>query len=373
MKKKRIIISALSDLVSDQRIHRVASSLQLHDYDVVLVGYRLKKSLPLQQRSYATKRFRLFFKKGPLFFATFNLRLFIFLLFCKYDLLLSNDLDTLLPNYMASKLRRKKLVHDAHEYYTGVPELENRRFVRGIWKWIEKKTLPHVKYTYTVNESIKELYRQDYGISMQVIRNVPVLVESKAGTLPINLPEGKKILLLQGAGINTGRGAEELVRAMQYLDDSFFLLFIGSGNNWNDLKKLSQQLNLAHKIRFIERVPLEILYQYTRLAHLGLTLDKANNINYRFSLPNKLFDYIHAGVPVLASDLPEIRKIIDHYLIGTYIENHDPEHISQKIVYIFSHPDLYNSWKKNLPAAAADLCWQKEEKKLLAVFNSLTW
>jgi glycosyltransferase involved in cell wall biosynthesis len=119
-------------------------------------------------------------------------------------------------------------------------------------------------------------------------------------------------------------------------------------------------------------VPFEVLRQYTSLAHLGLTLDKADNINYRLSLPNKLFDYIHAGLPILASDLPEIRKIIDHYHIGTFIESHTPEHIAQKIVYIFNHPDLYNSWKKNLPAAAADLCWQKEEKKLVAIFDSLT-
>src|SRR6185436_13246094 len=113
---------------------------------VVLVGRKLRKSLPLDSRPYKTIRFNLWFEKGPLFYASYNLRLFIFLMFNGADILLANDLDTLPANYLAARFNNIILVYDSHEYFTGVPELENRPLVKKIWKSIEQFIFPQLKF-----------------------------------------------------------------------------------------------------------------------------------------------------------------------------------------------------------------------------------
>ena len=105
---KRIIVSVTNDLVTDQRVDKTCDVLTEIGFEVILVGRKLKNSLPIH-RKYSTKRFRLVFNKGILFYAEYNTRLFLFLLFSRKSFLFSNDLDTLLPNYLISKIQKKKL------------------------------------------------------------------------------------------------------------------------------------------------------------------------------------------------------------------------------------------------------------------------
>jgi len=366
--KKKVIVSVTNDLVSDQRVHKVCLSLKKMNFDVLLVGRKYGHTDELHSRIYSTKRMRLIFKKGFLFYMEYQIRLFFFLLFHRSDILLSNDLDTLLPNYIVSKLGSRRLLYDSHEYFTGVPELQNRPLVRKIWKSIEKFIFPRLKKTYTVNQSIAELYAKEYNVHPQVIRNVPMYMEKPiANRKLLGLPEDQKILILQGAGINVDRGAEELIMAMQYLT-GFLLLIIGSGDVIGELKKRVVEYGLNDKVQFIGRLSYSELMSYTVCADLGLSLDKPNSINYCLSLPNKLFDYIHAGIPVLASPLKEVKHIIDAYQVGTCIENHDSMHIAERIKFIFSDMFAYTTWKSNTKAAAQELCWQNEEKVLQTLF-----
>jgi len=372
--KKRVIISVINDLATDQRVNRAATTLASEGMEVILVGRKLRSSIDLPARSYCCVRFKLWAEQGPFFYLAFNFRLLIYLLFHRADVLLSNDLDTLLPNFLVSKLKKSFLVYDSHEYFTGVPELENHPFKRATWKRIERWILPKLKHAMTVNDSIASLYHHEYGIRMEVVRNVPVepdtLIPSKTRK-ELGLPSGKKILLFQGAGINIHRGAEEALEAMIYLED-FLLLFIGSGDVMESLKKKSLVLNLGDRIHFIPKQPMELLRQYTELADAGLTLDKDTNINYRFSLPNKLFDYIHAGLPVIASDLPEVSRIVRQYDIGMIISSHDPKHIASTVTDMFSDPSRLKKWKEHLKTATADLNWKKERVKFLQVFNDVS-
>ncbi len=371
--RKRVIVSVVSDLVSDQRVHRTALALSRKGLKVTLVGRKLKSSLPLNNRDYTVRRFRLCFETGPFFYLAYNIRLFFFLLSHKVDILVANDLDTLPANFCIAAIKGATLYYDSHEYFTGVPELTRRPRVQAIWKWMEKRMLPKLQHVYTVNESIADLYHKEYGIHPAVIRNLPIREEKPAPNKTRNelgLPAGKKLLLFQGAGINIQRGAEEMVQAMKFLDD-FILVFIGSGDVIPDLKNEVERLHLQEKVFFFPKLPLEELRQYTRLADLGLSLDKDTNINYRFSLPNKLFDYIQAGVPVLASDLPEIRKVMETYNIGRLFSSHDPEKIASIILEMFKDSSQLVQWKENLKFAAEDLCWEKEEKRLLEVFKEV--
>jgi len=372
MKKRRIVVSVTTDLVTDQRVHKVCTSLYDAGFDILVVGREMKSSLPIGQRSYATKRFKLWFEKGALFYAAFNARLFFFLLFVKADILLANDLDTLLPNYLVSRLRRIPLAYDNHEYFTGTPELLKRPVVYGVWKTIERNIFPKLKYIYTDNDAKQKLFEDEYDVPVKVVKNVPMyhpVMEAKEIT--IQFPKDKKILIYQGTGINIHRGTEELTEAMQYLDDSYILYFIGSGDVINVLKEKVQELKLQDKVIFTGKVPFQELQQYTRHAHLGFTLDKPISDNYIYSLPNKLFDYVHAGVPVIAARLQEVEKMINKYNIGAFIPSHDPQHIAATIKEAFETPGRLEEWKRNLPIAAQEVNWQNEEKVLVEIYKNI--
>ena len=367
---KKAIVSVINDLCTDQRVHRSCISLQKLGFDVLLVGRKKRKSLPLDKRPYRTKRMFLLFEKGFLFYAEYNLRLFFFLLFRKSHLLLSNDLDTLLPNYLIKKIKGSKLVYDSHEYFTGVPELEGRPFVKKTWKRIEKWIFPKLADIITVNDSIAKLYRDEYKKDLIVVRNIPLMPENieQKSKVELGLDESKNILILQGSGINVDRGAEEAVLAMQYIGDAV-LYIIGDGDVLPVLKDMVKVKMLENKVKFFPKQPLNKLFSYTVYADICLTLDKDTNINYRYSLPNKLFDYIHAGRPVLASPLVEIKKIIDQYKVGEMIENHDPLHIAKKISEMLEDEQRLSVYRENCNIAKQELNWKNEENKLIDVFK----
>lgn len=372
---QRILISVTSDLSTDQRVNRTATTLKEAGYRVLVIGRALKTSTEVSPKRYRTLRFKLWAEKGPMFYALYNIRLFWFLLWHHADILLSNDLDTLPANFLASRLKKIPLVYDSHEYFTGVPELVNRPKVQGIWKKIERFCLPKVDYAITVNESIARLFKGEYNKDFSVIRNVPLITKlflNDRETLrkELGLPASKKIIILQGAGINIDRGSEELVESMNYLPE-YLLLIIGGGDVIPDLKKIVLEKNLQSQVRFIAKQPIEILRKYTAASNLGATLDKANNINYKLSLPNKLFDYIHAGIPVLTSDLPELKNIVIGYNIGKVCPDHDPKNISNLIMEMLSSDEQIKIWEENAAIAAKELNWDKEKEKLLSIFKKI--
>lgn len=368
---QKVIISVISDLVTDQRVNRAAMALHNNGYQVTLVGRKMRSSMPVGKRPYKVLRFRLFFEKGPAFYAAYNLTLFFYLLFKKADIYLSNDLDTLLPNFLVSRLKKVKLVYDSHEYFTEVPELISRPSVRNIWLGIEKRIFPRLKNVMTVNSSIAAIYSAKYDVRVHVVRNVPLAATYPGPSVSRSdwkIPADSMVFLFQGAGINVHRGAEEAIEAIRLVPGAV-LLFIGAGDVIEKIKTTVLSENLGQKVFFIPKQPMNKLRECSRLADFGLSLDKDNNLNYRFSLPNKLFDYIHAGLPVLATRLPEVEKIVLEYDIGLITDSVEPKALAAKMKAMMSDKDQLDRWKKNLLLAAEELCWEKEEQNFLKVFD----
>jgi glycosyltransferase involved in cell wall biosynthesis len=395
---RRVIVSVINDLNSDQRVHRTCMVLHNMGFTVTLVGRQQRRSRPMEARLYRTRRMRLLFEKGIAFYAFYNIRLFCYLLFHRADVLVANDLDTLWPNYLAAKLKGARLVYDTHEIFCEVPELQHNPRKKDFWKRIERRIFPKLRYVITVNQSIADHYRKEYGAEVNVVRNIPATAplvlrpshipaashtpnhphvmnmgNEDATVLRIQkesrgLPADKKILILQGAGINIQRGAEEAVLAMKEVRNAV-LVIIGGGDVLPVLKKMAEDHALRDKVKFVDKLPYHELIRYTRLADIGLTLDKDTNINYRYSLPNKLFDYIHAGIAVLASPLVEVERIVKEYKVGELIDSHDPSHIAAKLNAMLERDDLLTGWKQNAKLAATKLTWEKEKTVLEDLFR----
>jgi glycosyltransferase involved in cell wall biosynthesis len=364
---QRVVISVTNDLVTDQRVSKVADYLLKHGYDVFIIGRKLNNSLDLTGKRFKTKRMRLLFNKGPLFYAEYNIRLFFLLLFIKADIFLANDLDTLLANFLVSKIRHRKIIYDSHEYFTEVPELNGRIITKKIWLAIEKLILPKIKFSYTVSESIANIYNEKYKMNMKVIRNLPVIAKNTEEPEFISIPENKKIIIYQGV-LNIGRGIENVMEAMQFIDGAIFLI-VGDGDIKNELEDLAFKLKVDNKVIFLGKVPFEQLQSITRKANIGISLEQNVSLNYYYSLPNKIFDYIHSNVPVLVSDLPEIVKIVKKYEIGIVVDNFDGAFLSVQIKEMLENKEKIREWKNNMITASEELCWENEEKKLDGIFN----
>jgi glycosyltransferase involved in cell wall biosynthesis len=301
-------------------------------------------------------------------FAEFNVKLFFHLLFSKTDYFLANDLDTLVPSYIISKLRRKKIFYDTHEYYTGVPELKNSPLKRKIWKFFEDWIFPQLKVVYTVNDSVRKLYYEEYGYEINVIRNVPTSKKINPKDFPKHW-KGKIILLMQGIGINKNRGGLQLLEAMKFLPDNYYLVYIGGGNLWSTIAEKRLEWNLAAKVEMIHKLPPEELKQYTPLAHLGFSLDGFDDVNFLFNLPNKIFDYIHAGVPVVATAIPEVKHIVESFQCGICSDTQNPKEIALLITSLMNDSERYQQLRTNTLKASRELCWENEKGKLIAIYQ----
>ena len=369
--KRKIIVSVSNDLFTDQRVKKVCQTLHESNYEILLIGRKLKNSKNVE-RPYRIRRLRLFFNKGILFYAELNLRLFIILILSKVDILHSNDLDTLLANYLVSKIKKKPLIYDSHEFFTGVPELQEKHFKRKVWEIIENFIFPKLDNIITVNESISKIYFSKYKKEIKIIRNISKPIESKIikSRKELNLPENKKIIIYQGAGINIERGIEELIECMIYLENHI-LLIIGGGDVFNKSKIKCRNLRLDEKIIFKEKMDYDKLIQYTKNSDLGISIDKPSSLNYINSLPNKLFDYIESEIPILASRITEVEKIIKKFEIGIFINNHDPIHIANQIKIATESNHFIRKWKKNLKLAKKEFSWNNEEKKLLKIYDQI--
>jgi glycosyltransferase involved in cell wall biosynthesis len=359
---KRIIVSVTNDLYTDQRVSKVCNSLDNAGYDILLIGRKLKNSKQLN-RNYKTKRIKLLFNKSALFYIEYNIRLFFILLFSKKDILLSNDLDTLLANYLVRFFQNKKLVYDSHELFSEIPEIIHRPFVKKCWTNLEKWILPKLQNNYTVCNSIANYYNDKYKTNFETIINLPNKKNSKLGEFPFNITN-KKIIIYQGA-VNIGRGLELMLETMKYLNNSVFII-IGDGDILSNLKKEVAEKKLNDKVYFLGKVSPTKLQTLTPLANLGLSIEEDLGLNYRFALPNKIFDYIQAEVPILVSDLPEMRKVVLDYNVGSIIENRNPKKLANQIEKI-----LEKDFLTKLQIAKSELIWENQEEKLLSIFKNV--
>lgn len=358
---KNILFSVTNDLNSDQRMWRICHSLRNAGYNVSLVGRQLPDSRPLPTRPYQQHRMRLFFLKGPFFYVEFNFRLFLFALGSKVDAYSAVDLDSLPAMWLVSVLKKQPLVYDAHEIFTEVPEIKPGGIKQRIWKALEGFLLRRVKSAYTVNHSLAQWYKNQYGLQMAVVRNMPVIRE-----LPVN--QVGEFILYQGA-INAGRGIEALLEAANQLPLPVYIVGKGDLTEW--LAMEIQRRNLGSKVKWIGQLDPEALQELTARAWLGVNLLEGSSLNYYYSLANKFFDYVQAGIPQLCVNFPEYARLNQEFEVALLTESHQHAIWLPQLVALWHDREHYEQLQANCLKARRSWTWESEEKVLLEFYARL--
>lgn len=363
----RIAVLVSNDLVHDQRVRKTCEVMLRKGWDVTLVGRLLTDSEPIS-RPYETVRISGMPNAGPQFYAHLQWELWRFLKKRNdIDAVWANDLDTLWPAWQIAQSRNVPIVYDSHEYFLGAAGLTNRPFPQWVWRQIESRIFPNLVHVITVNEHIAQVYHQQYGVEVKVVRNVPELLPSPEPITraEFGLPEGR-LAILQGAFMDRDRGVLEAVAAMDLLPD-VHLLLVGAGVEWEEARRRSSARSAENQIICLPKQDYNRLRQLTRLADVGLSLDKPVHENYQFSLPNKLFDYLHAGVPVVASNVSEVAKIVREFGVGEVAGSVDPDAIAAAVRKVFDNGAGH--YADNLFKAAKAFNWQRESTTIEAILD----
>jgi glycosyltransferase involved in cell wall biosynthesis len=371
-RKPTVCFSVTNCICFDQRVLKIASVVSSLDCEILIIGRRLGDCCSSVQIPFRVKRFRMVFKKGFLFYMFYQVRLFFYLLTRKTAVLVANDLDTLLPNYLVSVIRNVPLIFDSHEYFTGVPELRERHLVRSIWKFVERRIVPRLKYVMTVSGGIARLYNGEYGISPLVVMNcspspdhiVPYSREE------LGIRNGDLLVILQGTGINIGRGGDELIEAIALTSD-VSLIVAGSGSAVVGMKILAAAKGIEHRVKFTGQIAWEHLIKYTKAADIGASLDDRTDLNHLYSLPNKLFDYISSGIAVLASDLPEINSIVQTFSCGITLKEVTTENIASALAGLARDRTMLYEMKRNALYASEKLNWNTESSSVSSFYSKI--
>lgn len=360
--KTKILVAVSNDLSTDQRMQRICSSLAKSGYKVTLIGRELSHSLPLVKLNFDQLRLKCKFNKGPFFYLEYNLKLRSYLKKNRADILYAVDLDTLWGVCSAAKSINSKLVFDAHEYFTEVPELQGKSFKKWVWRQIGKSSAKYVDLAFTVNESLRQILSKKFNIAFETIRNVPVFTNQIQDVIP----EGKR-LIYQGV-LNEGRCIEDYIQMMDDLPKDISLHLYGTGDIEADLKRLAKNSTSFDRIHFHGKLRPEQLRLETPKAWLGLNLLEGGSLNYYYSLANKFFDYLHAGVPSINSPFPEYESLSIQYKFATISSKLD---LVKSIVNLYKNESTYAKMKSACFKNAESFTWQKEEEKLINLFVRL--
>jgi glycosyltransferase involved in cell wall biosynthesis len=366
------------DVTHDSRVRREASHLAAHGHAVtvlelatvgpehrVLDGFARRSVLPAPwlRRRLPTPLYRLAFLAS--FVRAIHAQ--------RPDVVHAHDAAMLLPGLVGARLTGARLIYDSHELATSVPYRDRA------WAWfvasIERLAIRRAATVITVSDGIADELVARYGLQSRpvVLRNVSALDEGPVGGggLREHLKDGAtaSIVLHQGAPA-VDRGCEALVSALCHLPADVHVVFLGSGEPAFSagLLDLAQRLGVEDRVRLIDSVGLGELLAWTREADVGVALLEDTCLNHRLALPNKLFEYIAAGVPVVVSDLPELRRIVNHYNIGWTATPGDPHAIAEAISRALDarrDPRL----QERLAQAASELCWSEESRRLTEVYE----
>jgi len=287
------------------------------------------------------------------------------------DVFHGHDLPGLLAAWPAAVLKKKTLIYDSHELWSDLPNFNNIRGLKWFFPLAEKLAMANVSKGITVNQSIAEHLTKQYGKEFLSLRNVPSILDRQKNKFSLRKQFPGDTIVLHLGSTGQWRGAEELITAAKYLPAGYVIVFVGAGRQEKKLSQMIDMLKLDQKVFLIPKVPPEEVLNTAAEADLGVTLTQKVSLSYYYSLPNKLFQYIGAQIPILGSNFPEFKRIITREKIGEVVDPSKPKDIAKKIIQIAEAKNQV-FYRENLKGLAKQkYCWQIESKKLLKFYQEL--
>lgn len=292
------------------------------------------------------------------------------LLFSHPDAIHAHDVNVLPTAWLAARIARVPLVYDAHEIST---DREGYKAFRSLVGWLEKRIMPRAAATITTTDARAKFFARAYRIPRPlVLQNRPRLPRPEPSNRirdELGLTEPWPIVLYQG-GLQAGRGLRMLVHAADHVPDVYFV-FLGGGRQAAELLVLTETLGLSTRVHFIPTVPLTELPSYTASADIGVQPIEATCLNHFTTDSNKLFEYVMAGLPVVASRLPEIRRVVQAHELGLLVSPGNREELVEAVKRLVSDSVLRARYAENAREAAKVLNWESQEQALVDLYDSV--
>ncbi|VAX25681.1 hypothetical protein MNBD_IGNAVI01-1075, partial [hydrothermal vent metagenome] len=292
------------------------------------------------------------------------------LLKTKSSIYIAEDIYTLPLVVFIAKYRGAKVYYNSREFYAFLAGLRNRKKLQKAIQIIEKFFIKKIDKVLVTGEGDADFLHEYYGISNTVvIRNLPLAKKPQNKTdlrEKLNIPASDLILLYQGV-ILEGRGFKQILHALAKVEN-YHLVTLGSGVFQSEYEKLAEELNISNRVHFLGIIDQSELINYTASADIGLALIENISKSYYYALPNKLFEYIMAEVPVLCSNLPQMKKIVEEYKVGEVVDIEKDGELAARLKTLQMNLDRLFEYKQNCRVASSELNWQKEYEKVKYLF-----
>lgn len=365
--KKKVLITFLGNINYDTRCKNLYNTFAANNFKVEFLGFDwLTKDFSETHGDISIIKL----KKGLFsipFYLKFIWHIKIKLITTKAEIIFAEDIYTLPFAVFFGKLKRAKVYYDSRELFGYLAGLKDKRFKQAVWKWIENLFIKRADYVIVTGQMDAEFLQKEYGLkNIILLRNLPRYY--KPSPIPdvhsqLRIAKTKKIILYQGV-ILKGRGIEKIFSALSQLPDHVFVI-VGGGEFAEYYKNLATEMNINEQVIFLGKLTQDDLPKITASADVGVSLIENLSTSYYYALPNKLFEYIMAEIPVIVSNLPQMKEVVEKYNVGFVVDIDNQAELVSVLQNLSYNRSLCESIKQNCQIASQELNWEKEVSNLL--------
>ena len=369
--KKKVLITFLGNINYDTRCKNLFDTFNTNGYEVEFLGFDwLTKGFVEEQGDISIIKL----KKGlfPIsFYLKFIWNIKLKLITNRSSIIFAEDIYTLPFAVIFSKLKHATVYYDSRELFGYLAGLKDKKLKQSFWKLVEKFFINKADYVMVTGKLDGEFLSKEYKIkNLILLRNFPRYYKPEKKIdlhSHLQIEKSKKIILYQGVLLK-GRGIEKVFEVLKELPEYVFVI-AGSGEFEDYYKRLSEEMKLNEQVYFLGKLTQEELPKVTAAADVGIALIENLSTSYYYALPNKLFEYIMAEVPVIVSNLPQMKEVIEKYDVGFAVDTDNRDELIIAIKKLFKDKSLYESKKQNCRIASQELNWEKEVTVLLKTLN----